>query len=173
MPMVAAVLAEAGLTIGDLSAVAVTVGPGTFTGIRIGLAAAKGLALTAGIPVLGVLTTEALAHAVPPGQRHGCRVLAAVDSKRAEIWVQTFDSDLAPLGPPAAMTPAQAACCLDGRVVVAGDAAAAVLALRPDWVRADAPLDAGVVAGLAAAGNTHPPQPLYLRDADVTLPGVK
>ena len=61
LPMVAAVMAEAGLAFADLDLLAVTVGPGTFTGIRIGLAAARGLALATGLPLAGIATTEAVA----------------------------------------------------------------------------------------------------------------
>ncbi|MCH7931874.1 MAG: tRNA (adenosine(37)-N6)-threonylcarbamoyltransferase complex dimerization subunit type 1 TsaB, partial [Proteobacteria bacterium] len=54
MPMVEAVMAEAGLAFADLDLVATTVGPGTFTGLRVGLAAARGLALAGGLPIVGV-----------------------------------------------------------------------------------------------------------------------
>ncbi|MCB2100253.1 MAG: tRNA (adenosine(37)-N6)-threonylcarbamoyltransferase complex dimerization subunit type 1 TsaB, partial [Rhodobacterales bacterium] len=68
MPMAAEVLAEAGLTATDLDGVAVTRGPGAFTGLRIGLSAARGLALAAGVPCLGVTTFQALAEAVPDAE---------------------------------------------------------------------------------------------------------
>ena len=62
MPMVDRVLKDAGLPVGQLHAIAVTIGPGSFTGLRIGLAAAKGLALAADKPLIGISTLEALAH---------------------------------------------------------------------------------------------------------------
>ena len=75
MPMVGAVLAEAGCGFKDLDAIAVTVGPGAFTGLRIGLAAARGMALAAELPLIGVTTLEAVVHGVPPSRigRASCR----------------------------------------------------------------------------------------------------
>jgi tRNA threonylcarbamoyladenosine biosynthesis protein TsaB len=65
LPMLRDVLAEAGVEIADLALLAVTIGPGTFTGIRIGLAAARGLALASGLPLVGVTSLEAVAASVP------------------------------------------------------------------------------------------------------------
>src|SRR4051812_14151460 len=65
VPMLAAAMEEAGLGFGDLDAVGVTVGPGAFTGIRIGLAAARGIGLASGLPVFGVTGFAAIAAAVP------------------------------------------------------------------------------------------------------------
>lgn len=175
MPMVAAVMAEAGVTFADLDLIAVTVGPGAFTGIRIGLAAARGLALATGLPVAGVATTEAVAHGVPAVERSGRPVLVALDSKRDDLWAQPFAPDLAALQPAAALLPDAAARLLPEALVV-GDAADRVLPLLPGATASTAApcADAAVVAALAAArwpaGTALPPEPLYLRPADVTLP---
>lgn len=176
MPMIASVLNEAGVGWPDIALIGVTVGPGTFTGIRIGLAAARGLALAAGRPIAGVGTCEALAHGVAPEERRGRTVLVAVDSKRADLFVQAFDETLAPLGPPAGM-PAAAACELvSGPLLLVGDAAVQLAALRSDAAISSAPVfpDARVVGRLAAdrhaAGTALPAEPIYLRPPDVTLP---
>ena len=90
-PMAAAVLEEAGLRATDLDAVAAVVGPGGFTGLRAALALAHGIALGAGLPVIGVTTGEALAAALPPEDRAGGRaVWAAVDNRRGRVVLERF-----------------------------------------------------------------------------------
>lgn len=176
VPMVAEVMAEAGLDFAALDLLAVTVGPGAFTGIRIGLATARALALAAAKPLAGIPTPDVVAAAVPEAERAGRSVLVVLDSRREELWVQPFSATLEPLADIVAATPAQAAALIDGPVVLAGDAAALVAPLLPDALLAGCPgaPDAGRVAALAAArwpaGKTLPPEPLYLRGADVTLP---
>ena len=176
MPMVAEIMVEAGLAFADLGLLAVTVGPGAFTGLRIGLAAARGLALASGLPLAGVATSQSVAAAVPVSERQGRNVLVAIDSRRDELWLQLFDTDLLPLSDIRALRPEQASMLATGPVVVAGDAAAAILAHLPHAVPASSPgfPDAALVAQLAAGqwarGESLPPEPLYLRDADVTLP---
>lgn len=178
VPMVLDTLGEAGVGFSGLDRLAVTVGPGSFTGVRIALATARALALAAGLPLVGVSTLEAYAHGVPEGLRRGRMVLAAVDSRRAEPFLQLFGADLKPMGPPAAVPPHDAASLLpDGPVLVAGDAVRQVeafLAHRPDTAFADPSIpDPVAVARLAAARPLPeaPPRPLYLRAPDVTLPG--
>ena len=105
LPLIASVLAEAATSLDELDLIAVTVGPGTFTGLRIGLAAARGMAVAAGLPVAGVTTTETVAYAVPEAERRGRTLLVAIDGKRADIFVQAFAEDLTPLGEAAALMP--------------------------------------------------------------------
>jgi tRNA threonylcarbamoyladenosine biosynthesis protein TsaB len=179
MPMIVATLRDAGLGWGELSLIAVTVGPGAFTGLRIGLAAARGLALSTGLPVAGVLTTEALAAAVPPAERVGRTVLAVIDAKRADVFVQAFDPDLAPRGEVQAMLPEEVPGLAGGPLLVVGDGAERVLPFLPGARRsaARAVPDAAVLAPLAEArwqaGTALPPRPVYIRPPDVTLPGPK
>jgi len=177
VPMVAAVLADAGVGFADLDRIAVTVGPGAFTGLRISLAAARGFALAAGLPVIGLTTFEALAHAVPEAERRGRTVLAAVDSRRAEPFLQLFTGELVPLGEPALLLPDAVPGWLPaGPLLVVGDGALLlrpVLEGREDVAFASGPglPDAAVVAALGARrAEGLPPQPLYLRPPDVTLP---
>ncbi|MDO8606969.1 MAG: tRNA (adenosine(37)-N6)-threonylcarbamoyltransferase complex dimerization subunit type 1 TsaB [Phaeospirillum sp.] len=175
IPMVAEVMAEAGLDFAGLDLLAVTVGPGAFTGLRIGLAAARGFALASGLPLAGVSTPLAVAAMVPPAERAGRTVLVAIDSRRDEAWLQAFDADLRPLGDVAALLPEQAAALVAGPVVLAGDAAPRLLGLLTEAVLAssagwpDAAMVAEVAAAQWSAGLSLPPEPLYLRPPDVTV----
>ena len=179
MPMVIDAMAEAGVAWADLALVGVTVGPGTFTGVRIGLAAARGMALAGTLPVAGVTTTEAVAHAVPATERRGRTLLVAIDGKRADLFLQAFAEDLTPLGEPMALLPEEAARQFAGALLLAGDAADRISALRPDAAvsRCGGVPDPAVLAALAEsrflAGRALPPNPLYLRPPDVTLPKPK
>lgn len=175
VPMIAAVMAEAAVEFAALDLLAVTVGPGAFTGIRIGLATARALALASGKPLAGIATPEAVAAAIPAAERAGRSVLVALDSRRDEVWLQAFDPELVPLCGPIALVPRQAARLVAGPVVVAGDAAALVVPHVPDAFLSSArgAPDAALVAALAAsrwpAGTALAPEPLYLRPADVTM----
>lgn len=184
MPMLEAVLADAGLGLDAIDALAVTVGPGTFTGLRVGLAAARGLALARALPLVGVTTLEAIAEPVyaAPGET----IAAAFDAKRDEIYLQAFDAHHAPLTEPMLVTLDEAQSRLPGaRVVVAGTGAElliAVLAAKGLKTRtADAPPQPDALsvariamARLAAHGPDRfrvAPAPLYLRAPDAKLPG--
>ncbi|MEK9754465.1 MAG: tRNA (adenosine(37)-N6)-threonylcarbamoyltransferase complex dimerization subunit type 1 TsaB, partial [Rhodospirillaceae bacterium] len=90
MPMADVVLEEAGVAAEALTLVAVTTGPGAFTGLRLGLAAARGLTLALGVPCAGFTTTETLAAAV--AAEAGEAIVAALDSKRGDFYVQVFDA---------------------------------------------------------------------------------
>ena len=178
LPAIAATLAAAGLVFGALDRIAVTVGPGHFTGLRVGLAAARGFRVATGLPVIGVTTLEALAHGTAPADRAGRAVLAAVDSKRAEPYFQLFDAALAPLGPPVATTPEDfaAAFALPSVVLAGDDAVRAALTARGVDVRPTAVRhpDAAIVASLAATRDVGEAlTPFYLHPAAVTPPAVR
>jgi tRNA threonylcarbamoyladenosine biosynthesis protein TsaB len=180
LPMIEAVLAEAGLGMAGLDLIAATVGPGAFTGLRIGLAAARGLALASGVPVIGVTTFAAVAAAVPAALRAGRSLLVALDSKRAELFVQAFADDRGACGDGALVAPADLAAWVPaGPLLLAGDAApraAAALsgrdvAMAPGPGQPDAVDVARLGAGAWRPGSRPPlPVPLYLRPPDTTLP---
>lgn len=179
VPMVVEVMAEAGLAFADLSLIGVTVGPGAFTGVRIGLATARAMGLASGLPVAGLLTTEAIAHNVAAAERQGRTVLAVIDAKRADVFLQAFDERLAPLGEVRGVLPEAVAGLFGGPLLLVGDGAGRVRPQLPEArlsAAAGVP-DAAVVAAVLAErwrqGRALPPEPVYLRPPDVTLPGPK
>jgi tRNA threonylcarbamoyladenosine biosynthesis protein TsaB len=171
------VLRAAGLGAASLDGVAVTVGPGSFTGLRAALALAHGIGLAAGCPVLGVLVAEALAEALtgPAGEPGGGgRALwVAIDSRRGRVFLHRGEAAAESTALDALPHPA-------GPVAVAGDAGAAVaarLAARgADAVAANArlPLARHVAAvgarRLAGLLAPLPAQPLYVDPPEVRLP---
>lgn len=184
LPMIDAVMSEAGLSFAELDGIATTVGPGAFTGLRIGLSAARGLALAAELPVVGVTTLEAVAAAQ---EAAGLPILVTLDSKRADVYAQLFSAGGEAVGAPAALMPANVPGLLPRgqTVAVAGDAADAVLAaLGPDsalrrLAGPDLP-DAALVAAiavprLAERPGTYvgPPAALYLRPPDAVPAAVR
>lgn len=87
LPAVDRMLHDAGVTLRDLAGLAVAIGPGSFTGLRIGLSTVKGLAYASGLPVVGVPSLEALAWAVPAARWQVCPVL---DARKQEVYAAVF-----------------------------------------------------------------------------------
>ncbi|OFV88917.1 MAG: tRNA (adenosine(37)-N6)-threonylcarbamoyltransferase complex dimerization subunit type 1 TsaB [Acidobacteria bacterium RBG_16_68_9] len=87
LSLVGETLEAAGTTLRDLDLLAVSIGPGSFTGLRIGLSVTKGLALATGIPIVGVPTLEALAYALGPREGLVCPLL---DARKQEVYAATF-----------------------------------------------------------------------------------
>jgi len=184
LPLAALVMAEAGESFARLDAIAVTLGPGGFTGVRIGLAAAEGLALAWDLPILGLSSFAVAAGAVDPAERAGANLLLLLDAKRAEVYAEALDPAGALLLGPALVAPALLAERLaagqqGGGWLLAGDAvdqALPALDRLPGIRRAAAPAEpeAAILARLAARLPLPPagqrPVPLYLREPDTTRP---
>jgi tRNA threonylcarbamoyladenosine biosynthesis protein TsaB len=181
LPMVERVRAAAGMPFEAFDRFAVTVGPGHFTGLRVGLAASRGLALAANRPLIGITTLAAVAAAVPDDELTTSALVVALDSKRAEPYLQTFRVDRCPATPAVARLASEYAAELlqrdvGSRFLVAGDAGdalAAELAARGGVVqrsRAAPRPDAAAVAGLAAAAPLPAgfPAPLYIHPVATT-----
>lgn len=169
--VVETVLQEAGKTYGDLGLIAVTVGPGSFTGIRVAVAFARGLSLALSIPAIGITTLEGIA-AEAAGDRP---VLAAIDAGRGEIHGALYASSGELLRGPFAMSPAEAAgLAREAGAVLAGSGMGIIADAAPHLGRgedeAQLPATAAIetYARLAAkpGRDMAKPKPLYLRDAD-------
>lgn len=165
-PLVRDTMARAALAFSDLDRIAVTLGPGSFTGLRVGLAFAKGLGLALGRPVVGLGCLEVLAgpFSAAPG-----RTLALLPAREGAACHQQFEAGR-PLGPPVAGR-------LDGLEdldAVARIVGAVELAdgLMPGAERMPALLpDAAVAARLAVDRTPGDLAPLYMRPPDAKLPG--
>ena len=178
--LIDAALHAAGLSYPDLDVLAVNRGPGSFTGVRAGVAAARALALALARPVIGINTLEALAAAA--GAQPAGTIIAAVDARRGQLYVQAFDHRLAALGPPCVLAPADlrfGTAAPPLRLVGNGAVAlAAVLSDAGPMVSESIEADAGSVARRAlerlAAGERpldgRAVHPLYLRPPDARLP---
>jgi len=169
-PMAEAVMADAGLEFGRLERVGATVGPGSFTGLRVGVAFAKGLASALSIPAVGVGSLEALA-AEAPGL-----VAAVIDARRDQIYLQVFEDGVALMAPdvlPVGTVAARLVELAMGRKLTLVGSGAPLLADAAPGARVITPegCDARHVARLAAAKSPTPIRPLYLRAPDAKLPG--
>ena len=172
-PLTAEAMAEAGLAFDQLQRVGVTVGPGSFTGLRVGLAFAKGLGAALGIPVVGIGVLEALAAplADDPGT-----VFTVLEAKRGQVYLQAFGGGeplMAPDGLAIEIATARLAeLAGSGPVTLIGTGTAHLAVARPDARIMDVDhADPIAVARLAAAKPAVPPRPLYLRAPDAKLPG--
>jgi tRNA threonylcarbamoyladenosine biosynthesis protein TsaB len=166
-PMTQQAMLAASVAFDDVERVGVTVGPGSFTGLRVGLAFAKGLGAALEIPVIGVGALEALAEGLDGD------VLAIVDARREQAYVQVFRSGAA-LDEPANRALADLPEVLHGlapNLTIVGPGVDLMASHRPQarLLRRDGP-DPIAVARLAATRAPGPLTPLYLRAPDARLP---
>jgi tRNA threonylcarbamoyladenosine biosynthesis protein TsaB len=182
--LVTAAFAEAGWARNGVDLVACGVGPGSFTGIRIGMAAAKGLALAWDRPIVGVGSLEAMAAALPDQARGVDGIAALLDARKREVFLAVYGPEGDVLAPPSHIALERVAATLSAldtrKLVAVGEAAVsvelgAVPVYRSEWT--DLP-DARTIARLAALRmeRTGPDdvaalEPLYVRPPDITLPG--
>lgn len=167
-PLVERALAEAGIVRQDLSAVAVGVGPGPFTGLRVGLVTARTLAHVLEIPVYGACTLDVLAvEAVDTGTVHDDFVVAT-DARRKEVYLATYDADGRRLAGPVVDKPDVVA--TDHPVV--GEGALLYPEAFPHRAGPERP-SAGWLARAIAGERLEllDPEPLYLRRPDAVAPG--
>ncbi|MCP4560908.1 MAG: tRNA (adenosine(37)-N6)-threonylcarbamoyltransferase complex dimerization subunit type 1 TsaB [Bosea sp.] len=176
MPMIERVMAKVEGGFSSLDRVAVTIGPGSYTGLRVGISAARAIALAAGIPAIGISTLAA--SAAPFIGREGGRVVAAaVDAKHGQVWFQAMNAQGKQLVSVRQVNHRDAARAIGaGPVSLVGSAALAVAneawAIGLDALVVDdakAP-DVTWVArlGMIADPESAPPRPLYLKAPETT-----
>ena len=172
MGVVEEALRQAGIAYADLGLIAVSTGPGSFTGVRVGVSAARGFSLALKVPAIGITTLEALAAETRDalGPR---TVLAALDAGREEIHAALYDENGLALREPAVLSLAAAAeIAASGQMALAGTAAQLVAdAVVVDKAFAFGPMlataDIGTYARLAAGKEPgERPKPVYLRAPD-------
>ncbi|UXN62966.1 tRNA (adenosine(37)-N6)-threonylcarbamoyltransferase complex dimerization subunit type 1 TsaB [Phyllobacterium sp. A18/5-2] len=174
MAVIGQVTERANIAIGEIGKIAVSVGPGSFTGVRVGVSTARGFALALKCPVVGISTLEALAcdaaKLIP-----GNSILSIIDARRGELYAQFFGEDGSALSEPMVTTLPQILEQLTERgpdYVLAGSGAPLVNE------NLDRPLDAAVKAatgsieafarlGAVRIADRESPKPLYLRGLDV------
>ena len=164
MPAVAAMLGEAGRTAHDLDRIVVTTGPGSFTGLRVGIAAARGLGLAAGVPVVGVSTLAAHAFLAATLRREAGGpprpILALIPARADELFGQLFSADAEPLEPlMVASAEVFAARARELGCDVAGAGA-------PLHLRAAPSVTALLAFGASLDPASHPPAPVYGKPPD-------
>ena len=167
VPAVKFVCEQAGIALGEVGAIAVDIGPGLFTGLRVGIATANGLAQALGLPMIGVSSLDLLAHQM----RHaGSDIVAVIDARRSEVYAARYgvtDRELKRVMDPTVLPPADLMAQLEGAddVLIVGDTLAehgAVFALP----------SAATLVEIAPTCNPVDPSaiaPLYLRKSDAEL----
>lgn len=176
LPLLEQARLEAGLDLAQLDGIAVTIGPGSFTGIRTALATARALGLALKIPVWGITTTETLAAAAA---QPGMNTVAVIDAKRGELYIQCFAADSAALTAPQLLSIADAAAILPaGPAMLVGSGSVLLndAAQRDDLLLSPVSPDPDpVLVAQLAAGRPRPsvsPSPLYIRPPDAKLPSA-
>ena len=179
LPMIEDARTETGMEFADFDALAVTLGPGTFTGVRVGLAAARALRMALGIPVVGLGTLHVLAGGGARAAGEGAPIAVAVDARRSEAYFQAFAPGLAPSGAPEILSLAEIAARLLGNPTVLVGSAAPLLSdvtgvrIAPGFEIPDAAVLAGLAEDIAATpafADTGPPRAMYVRAPDARLP---
>jgi tRNA threonylcarbamoyladenosine biosynthesis protein TsaB len=182
LPLAAELLAAAGLSWAAVERIAVGVGPGTFTGLRVGIATARGLAQSLSCPLIGVSSLEALAA---PALDEAGTVLAVIDARRGEVFAAAYDSASGLVAGPKALAPEAVGALADAGWLAVGDGAvryrerigAAGLQVPPQ----DSPLHVVRAAAVCAIAVARAPTPGirvapdYVRrpDAELALGGAE
>ncbi len=177
-PMAARALAEAGIAVRDLDRIGVVVGPGGFTGVRVGLSFARGLAIGTGLDVVGITSLAALAENIESAEPDAL-VAPVIDARRGQLYAGLYRRGGAVLIAPFVATPEHVSERLQKAagaqpVSLVGSGAAQIARKRRQWIDSGLPeqISAKYVARRAAATPPPegPPGPLYLRAPDAKPP---
>lgn len=178
LPAIATVLAEARVDRRELSLLATTVGPGSFTGVRVGLAAARGLAVGLRVPLAGIPTTSVLLAQSRRGERLS---VAAIDSRLGDWFCAIDEGDAAPfvssahdlavrIGGRPCLVVGSGATTLAGELLTAGIDALADEAVPDALTLARLAANVGIDVWRGRNAEEGLPRPLYLRGVNITLP---
>lgn len=178
LPMIERVRSQANISYDALDLIAVTTGPGTFTGVRVGLAAARALSLALDVSLLGVSTLEILARSAKfqiVDDFSG--IIASIDARRGQIYMQAFDASAEAITEPVVYTiGTHMALEAIGTGFIVGSGAKNLLSTFPDWrifeeIRYPDAAFLAITAGhWGDRVGCHPPAPNYLRAPDAKLP---
>ena len=176
LPLIGEVLAQANLQYRDVHLLAATTGPGVFTGVRVGLAAVRGLRLALGIPALGIGTLPATAATARAAGVAGA-IATVNDARRDEVYLQTFTAHGEPNQEAVLIPLSEASGHLRPEMTVVGTAVPPLRGLLADttfqYAAVERP-DVGIVAAMAealyAAADLPQPRPLYVRPPHITQP---
>ena len=169
-PLIEGVLTDVGIVRQDLTAIAVGIGPGPFTGLRVGLVTARTLAFVLELPVYGVCSLDVVAlEAALGGSPIGREFVVATDARRKEVYLAAYDDQGRRIDGPEVVRPGEAA--TDGPV--AGEGALLYPEAFPD-AREPAQPAAGWLARAVAEelAELSDPEPMYLRRPDAVAPGA-
>ncbi|MBR0692337.1 tRNA (adenosine(37)-N6)-threonylcarbamoyltransferase complex dimerization subunit type 1 TsaB [Bradyrhizobium lablabi] len=178
MPLIARVMQTSGIAFSALDRVAVTTGPGSFTGLRVGLSAARGIALAADKPVVGLTTLAAYAAPVV-ADNGGHPILSAIDARHDHIYFQVVSGDGSPLVKPKVAPIAEAFEAVQfGELHLVGNAAKILAERWPADVTAPFKVDPHAAPditwvawiGAAVSPESAPARPFYLRAPDAKPP---
>ncbi|MBO7244782.1 MAG: tRNA (adenosine(37)-N6)-threonylcarbamoyltransferase complex dimerization subunit type 1 TsaB [Alphaproteobacteria bacterium] len=162
IPEIQELFKTAGRNVNELSGVAVGVGPGSFTGVRVALSTARGFALALNVPVMGVSSLEAYAYESKED------IFVALDTKRGDFYVAGFNKDLEEVFSPRVMTMDEIK--ILNPKLIASDVADLFEQEGFNVRKNDFSLSEQIAKiALARGENNLPAEPLYLREADVTL----
>lgn len=190
VPLIGTACEQGGVTWDDIDRLAVTIGPGSFTGLRVGLATAHGLSLASARPVVGISSLEVFATQAlmqpPRPVAANTLIVSIVDARRDDLYVQPFHTTarntLEPLEDPqacpvedlpAAVVEWQTHCDATQSPILVGDAVEMMPATDQPILRISSPMvDGAVLAELASTRDpaSAPPRPLYIRAPDAALP---